>query len=604
LIDDIDLEAGGSGGANEFINGLRDGGGVGTKTQRNSPFFGGVNGVEGGGGFGYKVNRHGFGKFGKSAIGGFNFKFKWRESLSGGRKWDAGEPAKTDGRRRWGRWKKNRNDTFGEAPCDIGTNHKNEEIDTVADGFSRINCNLGEISSHVFILSIAGSPGIIQCKMKVRTRFAPSPTGSMHIGNLRTAFYAYALAKHNDGDFVVRIENTDQKREKEGGVEEINELLQIFNLKHDEYHVQSERLELYKKAAEELVAEGHAFYCQCLAKNAKLKGYSKELRDPCRDKGLTDGAIKLRVPDGERVSFTDFVLQKQVEWETSGVGDSTLLKSDGFPTYHLAVVVDDHDMGITHVLRGHDWMPSTPIHLLVHKYLGYALPEIGHLTDILDPDGGKLSKRKGSTSVRGLLNEGYLPEALFNFVILAGWAPKDNRELFTLDEFVAAFDPRGFQKANPVFNRAKLDWFNGQYIQKTENAKLKTQIYDFYKGKYNEEIVEKTVPLVKTRMEKLSEYEELCRFLFESVEVDKSLLGKEGRVHLVAVIDVLEKVEWELTEVNSSLMKLIEDEGFKVGQFFMSLRVAVTGKKISPPINESMIILGKKETLKRIKQAL
>jgi len=253
--------------------------------------------------------------------------------------------------------------------------------------------------------------------IKVRTRFAPSPTGSMHIGNLRTALFAYALAKRNKGDFLLRIEDTDKKREVLGGVDEIKNLLQIFGLKWDEFYVQSERVKdgIYKKFSDELVRNGHAFYCQCQAKNAKADGFSEELRDPCREKKLTSGAIKLKVTEG-KISFKDFVLNKEIEWDLSTVSDTTLLKSDGFPTYHLAAVVDDHLMKISHVLRGHDWMPSTPIHLLVYKFLGFTLPEIGHLTDILDPEGGKLSKRKGSTSCEGILKEGYLPEALLNFI--------------------------------------------------------------------------------------------------------------------------------------------------------------------------------------------
>ena len=196
-----------------------------------------------------------------------------------------------------------------------------------------------------------------------------------------------------------------------------------------------------------MVKEGHAFYCQCKARNAKEEGFSSELRDPCHDKDLTSGAIKLKVPDGEVVSYRDFVHKKEISWNTSTVYDATLLKSDGYPTYHLAVAVDDLDMKITHMLRGHDWLPSTPIHLLVFKYLGGARPEIGHLTDILSAETGKkLSKRRDSVFVEQFLEQGYLPEALLNFVMLLGWAPKDNRELYTLSEFVEAFDINGFQE--------------------------------------------------------------------------------------------------------------------------------------------------------------
>lgn len=441
---------------------------------------------------------------------------------------------------------------------------------------------------------------------KVRTRFAPSPTGSMHIGNLRTALYAYALGKHYKGDFLLRIEDTDKKREVEGGVEEIKKLLETFNLKWDEFYIQSERVKegIYKKYAEELVKKGNAFYCQCEAKNAKTEGFSKELRDPCREKGLTTGAIKLKVPEG-KISFKDFVLDKEIEWDLSTVSDATLLKSDGFPTYHLAVCVDDHLMKISHVLRGHDWMPSTPIHLLVYKFLGFKLPAIGHLTDILDPEGGKLSKRKGSTSCEGLLKEGYLPEALLNFIMLLGWAPKDNKELFTLDEFVINFDEKGFQKANPIFNKEKLDWFNGMYLRKLEDGKLSEMVFEFLEKKYPKELINQTIPLVKERINKISDYWELASFFFEEKKADESLFGKNKGRHLDVAYKTIEAIkDWEKEALDEKLMGEIKKNSFKTGDFFMDLRIAITGKKFTPPINDSIFVLGKKESLKRIEKYL
>ena len=442
---------------------------------------------------------------------------------------------------------------------------------------------------------------------RIRTRFAPSPTGSMHIGNLRTALYAYALAKHSGGDFILRIENTDKKREKAGGIEEIKNLLGIFGISWDEYYVQSERLEKYQKAAHKLVAEGHAFYCQCSARNAKEQGFSSQLRDPCREKGLTSGAIKLKVPEREEVSFDDFVLGKKVVWDSSTVADTTLLKSDGFPTYHLAVVVDDTDMQITHVLRGHDWLPSTPVHLLVYKHLGFTAPQIGHLTDILDPDGGKLSKRKGSTSCGGLIEEGYLPEAILNFIMLLGWAPKDNRELFTLEEFVKAFDPNGFQKSNPTFNHDKLDWFNGEYIRKLTNTELSLKLKTINSkfgdlGKNKQEVIAK---LVKDRIVKLSDFNSLAGFFFESPKVDKKLLGGNCERHLSEALEKINNLkEWNLNTLNSSLMEIVKDKGYKTGDFFMDLRIAICGSRFTLPVNDSIIILGKEETTKRIRQVL
>lgn len=437
---------------------------------------------------------------------------------------------------------------------------------------------------------------------KIRTRFAPSPTGSMHVGNLRTAFYAYALAKHQSGDFILRIEDTDKKREVENGVEDIKGLLTIFDIKWDEYYIQSERLDLYKKAAEKLVSGGYAFYCQCEAKNAKKDGFSNELRDPCREKGLTSGAIKLKTPENEWITFKDYVLQKKVSWNTSVVGDATLLKTDGFPTYHLAVVVDDNDMKISHVLRGHDWMPSTPIHLLVYKYLDFKVPEIGHLTDIMDPEGGKLSKRKGSTSVRGLLSEGYLPEAIFNFVILLGWAPKDNRELFNLEDFVKSFDPSGFQKGNPVFNREKLDWFNGEYIRQLSDNELFQEISKIIDKNWDLDKVKKMIPLTKDRMKKLNDFISLAGFVFE--EKKPIAITDKYLTHVSNATVALRSVnEWTETNIGNALIGTVQANAFKTGDFFMDLRGAVSGSRVTPPFNESIAIIGKSGTISKLEEA-
>jgi len=403
----------------------------------------------------------------------------------------------------------------------------------------------------------------------IRTRFAPSPTGSMHIGSLRTALFAYALAKHDKGEFLLRIEDTDKKREIPKGKELIQETLKTFGIGWDEYYVQSERLPLYKKMAERLVKEGHAYE--------------------------DEGAIRIKIPKNEKVSYRDFVLGKEISWETNTLKDLVLLKSDGYPTYHLAVVVDDNDMGITHVLRGHDWLPSTPLHLLLYKFLGFKLPEIGHLTDILDPQGGKLSKRKGTTSCKGLIKEGYLPEAILNFVMLLGWAPKDNRELFTLPEFVKAFDAKGLQKANPIFNRDKLDWFNGEYIRRLGDAELALK-FETLNSKFETISKDKKLKItkvVKDRIKKLTDFNTLAGFFFERPKVDKKLFGKNYKEHLSAAFKAIEK--------DIPLDQVPKDHNFKVGDFFMDLRIAIAGSRFTPPINESIEILGKEESLERLK---
>lgn len=442
---------------------------------------------------------------------------------------------------------------------------------------------------------------------KVRTRFAPSPTGFLHIGSLRAALYAFALAKHSGGDFILRIEDTDQRREVKGAVKALQKTLKLFDLVWDEYYVQSKRVEegVYKKYADLLLESGNAFYCQCKPKNTK-EGYSRELRDPCREKELKEGCIRLKVPDGKTISYYDFVHKKEISWNTDEVYDATLLKTNGFPTYHLAAMVDDLEMKVSHIIRGHDWLPSTPIHLLIFKFLGKGHPEIGHPTDILSTKTGKkLSKRRDSVFVEQFLEEGYLPEAIINFAMLLGWAPKDDRELFSLSEFVEAFDTNGFQRSNPVFNKEKLDWFNQQYIMKTQNSKLKTQIDEFFKGKYQEDMIGKVVPLIKTRIKTLKEFEALAKFFFETPKVDTKLLGKKYKKHLKSAVGVLGKIEdWKLENINDSLMGMIKKNNFSTGKFFMDFRIAITGSKFTPPINESVEILGKEETLSRLKKVL
>lgn len=431
--------------------------------------------------------------------------------------------------------------------------------------------------------------------MKVRTRFAPSPTGSPHIGHLRTAAYAYALAKHNNGDFILRIEDTDQKRYVPEAVGLLKNMLTSFDIKWDEYYVQSKRTEegIYKPFAEKLVAEGHAFYCDCPGKNAKKDGYSQEFRDPCRDMNKTSGAIKLKVPDDERISYKDFVFQEEISWDTNKVFDATLLKTDGFPTYHLAALVDDHLTQISHVLRGYDWMSSTPIHLLVYKYLGFDVPEIGHLTDIQSPEGGKLSKRKGSTSVDQFLAEGYLPEALLNFVVLMGWAPKDNQEMFTLNEFVEKFNENGFQKSNPRFVPDKLNWFNQQYIKKLSDTELVEKLKNFTSRKD----FEKLIPLVRDRLVTLKDFDSLTDYFYNRPALEKQ--NPKIVDHALAIL----KIDFDGKILEEKARTFCTENNIKVGDYFMALRVAVTGRTATPPLWEVMQILGKEETLERLHHA-
>ena len=380
------------------------------------------------------------------------------------------------------------------------------------------------------------------------------------------------MARHSGGKFILRIEDTDQKREVHGARQKIYDMLTQFGLAWDEEYVQSERVKsgIYQQAADQLVASGHAY--------------------------KDEGAIRLKIPVGEEISYHDFVLDKDISWKLDFLTDMVLLKSDGFPTYHLAVVVDDHAMGITHVLRGHDWLPSTPIHLLVYKFLGYDRPEIGHLTDIMDPDGtGKLSKRKGSSSVEGLLASGYLPEAILNFVILLGWAPKDNRELFTLKDFVKVFDPSGFQKSNPVFNQKKLDWFNGEYIRSKSDEELLHLIKPFLP-----QITPAIIPLIKDRITTLADAKDIAGFFFTRPHPTNTT----DPTYLTEALNILQSAAWTKEDIESKLLAKIKANGWKTGDFFMSLRLAICGSKITPPLTDSMLILGKDEVISRLKNSL
>jgi glutamyl-tRNA synthetase len=473
--------------------------------------------------------------------------------------------------------------------------------------------------------------------LPIRTRFAPSPTGFLHIGGLRTALYSYAFAKSQKGSFVLRIEDTDRNRFIPGSTEKIYEILKTFGLLWDEGplvggphspYIQSERVAsgIYRKCAEKLVADGHAYYCFHPAETREQIETSHQrkeikLRDTCRNLSSSEvesriksgekPAIRLRLPDHEQVTYHDFVLNKDITWTTNDIDEVMLLKSDGFPTYHLGVVVDDAAMQISHIIRGRDWLPSTPVHLLLFKYLSYPLPQIGHLTDILDPAGGKLSKRKHNVSVEQFLAEGYLPEAILNFIMLVGWAPSDNREMFTLSEFVDHFPKGKLQTANPVFNDKKLNWFNGQYIRLKTEDELADLLKPFAPKEFTDDLIRKTVPLVKERIAKLSDYTSLVEFLTEEIKVDIKLLIEKGggdakliKKQLNLALEILTKTDWEAEKLEESFRKIVTENNWNLGQYFMTLRISITGKTVTPPLFESVILLGKDKTLDRLNQAV
>lgn len=462
----------------------------------------------------------------------------------------------------------------------------------------------------------------------VRTRIAPSPTGQdLHIGNAYTALINYVVARKNNGRFIVRIEDTDRKRLVQGSETKILSSLHWLGLTPDESPLkggrfspyrQSERLPLYKKYAEELVKKSKAFYCFCTPERLEqmrkeqqkngsppiYDGLCKKLSQDEIDRQLQSGAkfvIRLNVPDFGVTKFQD-IIRGEISFENKLIDDQVLLKSDGFPTYHLGVVVDDYLMEISHVIRGEEWISSTPKHKLLYDAFGWPLPVFAHLPLLRNPDKSKLSKRKNPVWVSWYREQGILPEALLNYLALMGWSMPDGRELFTLDEMVKNFRLEDVRTSAPVFDVNKLEWLNGEYIRKSQNSKIKNQILEFYKkDKLEANIVEKTIPLVKERIKKLADYLPLTEFFFKKVEkYEVDLTSYKSQFN--ELIQALQSVDnWTALVIGEKMQALVKEKAYKSKDFFMAVRVGVTGKKISPPLNESMAILGKEKVLQRLK---
>lgn len=463
----------------------------------------------------------------------------------------------------------------------------------------------------------------------VRVRIAPSPTGFPHIGTIFQALINYAIAKNSGskGKFIVRIEDTDQDRFVKGAEDAIFDALDWFGLKPDESpkhggdygpYRQSEKLSRYQERALWLVNHGKAYYCFCtqeelvvMRKKQQLEGKSSMYNGTCRDldpKKTAERAnqesyvIRMKIIYGEAILKIHDDIRGDIEFKKELIDDQVILKSDGFPTYHLAVVVDDYDMKITHVVRGEEWISSTPKHVLLYQYFDWNPPSILHTPLLRNPDSSKLSKRHGHASVSWYKEQGFLPEAILNYLAsLVYNHPKG--EIFSLKDFVESFDRTKIHSVGARFDLTKLEWMNGEYIRKTQYSILKTQIWEYLDKKHPEEIIEKTTPLIRDRIKKLSDYLSLCEFFFndpEKYEIDLS--GKKEMFgNIINALDNLK--EWNGTKIGEELQKVAKNLEIKNSVFFMLLRVAVTGKKISPPLNESMAILGKKKVLERLRKA-
>jgi len=473
---------------------------------------------------------------------------------------------------------------------------------------------------------------------EVRTRFAPSPTGYMHIGNLRTALYAYLIAKSNDGKFILRIEDTDQDRYVEGAIDVIYNTLKIVGIEHDEGpdiggdygpYIQSERKEIYQKYIKELIDKGDAYYCFCSKERLEnLRQESKNKKIPFRYDGhcrnLTKAEVEEKLAAGEKyvirqkvpqtgtTTFKDEAFGK-ITVENSSLDDSILIKSDGMPTYNFANVVDDHLMAITHVVRGSEYLSSTPKYNLLYKAFGWEIPIYVHLPLILREDGKKLSKREGDASFEDLYRKGFLKEAIINYIALLGWSPGTEQELFTLDELIENFSIDGLSKSPAIFDMEKLRWMNGEYIRKLSLDEFKEVATPYFKKPIKKRDVDYDVlsRLLHTRTEVLSEIPEQLDFVDELPDYDIELYThkrmktnpENALIHLKEAYKVLEELEdWSFDSIHDSLMDLVKKLGVKNGQVLWPVRVALSGKQYTPGgAIELAELLGKEETLKRIK---
>ena len=474
---------------------------------------------------------------------------------------------------------------------------------------------------------------------KIRTRFAPSPTGYMHIGNLRTALYAYLFAKSQGGDFILRIEDTDRARYVADAVEFIEKTLAAAKIIPDEGphnggnfgpYVQSERMNIYKKYAEQLVEEGYAYRCFCTPEDEtsdekKFGGYNRYCRDLDREEyeanmvALKPYVIRQKMPLTGETTFYD-VLHGNITIANAELEDQVLLKRDGMPTYNFANVIDDHLMEITHIIRGTEFITSTPKHVLLYKYFGWETPTFIHLAPVMGKaeDGtiSKLSKRHGATSFNDLVEAGYLPEVITNYVALLGWSPKTNQEIFSMDELKEKFSLEGLSKSPAVFDYNKLDWMSGEYFKAMSDEDFSAAADKFF-GELDENLASKKVylgSLLKTRISKFSEIPAQIKFLRDMPPLDAELFtNKRNKVTpqnsaeiLTSAVKVIESIDdWTVDNLHEKISAFVADTGLKMGTVMWAMRIALSGQKVTPGgVIEILYLLGKKVSLERLNSAL
>lgn len=474
------------------------------------------------------------------------------------------------------------------------------------------------------------------------TRFAPSPTGYMHIGNLRTALYSFLISKHDGGKFILRIEDTDRERFVEGATDIIKSTLKITGLKYDEGpevggehgpYVQSERKEIYLEYAKKLIDLGAAYYCFCskerlekLHEDDPTGGYDRHCRDLSKEEveaNLKAGmpyVIRQKMPLTGTTSYVDSVFG-EISMNNEELQDQILIKADRFPTYNFCHVIDDHLMGVTHVVRGSEYLTSTPKYVLLYDAYGWERPVYVHLPLMMgkNADGtvSKLSKRHGAVSFQDLLDDGYLPEAILNYIALLGWCPKESeKEFFSLDELIKAFSIEGVSKSPSVFDFDKLLWFNGEYIHKMDDDAFLAKAEKFVKSEIPASLNKnKVLALLKTRITKFSELDEKMSFFITLPEYDKELfLNKKNKIAdyetvktvLAVAKPVIESLPaFDNDTIFAGLTPLAENLGMKLGAVMWCIRIAVSGLSATPGgATEIMECIGKKETLARIDKAL
>jgi glutamyl-tRNA synthetase len=476
-----------------------------------------------------------------------------------------------------------------------------------------------------------------ESETSVRLRFAPSPTGYPHLGNIRTALFNWLFARHHGGIFILRIEDTDTARKVEGAVDIILDSLRWLGLDWDEGpYFQSQRLPVYRETAQRLIDEDHAYLCYCSPERleAMRQEQMKRKQPPKYDRSCRDLAqqertqlqakgihpvVRFKTPLEGETTFHDLIYGR-VTFKHDTLDDFVLLKSDGYPTYHLANIVDDHLMAISHVLRAEEWLSSTPRHVLLYQALNWQAPQFAHLPMILGPDRAKLSKRHGTTNIGEYQEGGYLPEAMINFLALLGWSLDDRTELLSREELIKYFSLERVGKTAAIFNKDKLEWMNGVYLRKLSLEEFVRRATPFLdrdlpgsvERPLDHSYVREVLSLIQERAKTLAEVPRLADFFFlDELQYDTGLFLKgklDARSAARAIMTASQRLEkiaaWDASTLEAVLRSLATELNLRTGEFFGLLRIAITGRTATPPLFQTMSLLGKEKCLKRFRIAL